>query len=346
MLFPSEISVVMQGPIVGKSTASESEQLTRRCVQSVRNYLPGAELILSTWNGSDISGIEFDVLVENEDPGPVKTFAEKSVNINRQIESTRMGVRSASRNYILKLRTDTELTSASMLDYFELFLTRSEEKRIFENRVLVWEILTKAPSRSEVGCYHSSDIVCFGTANDIRLLWDVPLYTRSEEQLQADKLLVSQSRGNAVPISFQCSEQYVWLQAINKREKAFLPSHPTRKDGETSDFYLANNFVVLNEDQLGIRWKNGLRVNRSAWAETYSHAEWQQLYRKYCDPGFSAAVAWQKPAKVFVRFALTRATFISAAYRWFYYKLVPDAHGKESQPLGKVNWRRLTSWLR
>src|SRR6266851_1380389 len=66
-----DLSVVVQGPVVGGRRDPEERQLTRRCLASIRSCLPDAQIILSTWRGSDLAGLPFDVLVENDDPGPI-----------------------------------------------------------------------------------------------------------------------------------------------------------------------------------------------------------------------------------------------------------------------------------
>ncbi len=52
MIEPYEISVVVQGPIVGKPEDPYEKRLTYRCLESVHKYLPGAEVIVATWKGS------------------------------------------------------------------------------------------------------------------------------------------------------------------------------------------------------------------------------------------------------------------------------------------------------
>ena len=45
-----DISVIVQGAI--------NKNETIKCLQSIRQYLPGAEIILSTWEGSNITDLE------------------------------------------------------------------------------------------------------------------------------------------------------------------------------------------------------------------------------------------------------------------------------------------------
>ena len=56
----NDISVVVQGAI--------DKKLTPICLKSIRKYLPGAEIILSTWEGSDVENLDFDTIVLNHDP--------------------------------------------------------------------------------------------------------------------------------------------------------------------------------------------------------------------------------------------------------------------------------------
>ena len=108
----SEISVVVQGAI--------SDKFTKRVLVSIRKYLPKSEIILSTWKGSDVSGLSYDILIENEDPGAIILFPQwkQYHNLNRQIVSTQNGIAKASKKYILKIRTDIVLKNRGFLQYF------------------------------------------------------------------------------------------------------------------------------------------------------------------------------------------------------------------------------------
>ena len=56
-----DISVIVQGAI--------NKNETIKCLQSIRQYLPGAEIILSTWEGSNITDLDYDNLILSKDPG-------------------------------------------------------------------------------------------------------------------------------------------------------------------------------------------------------------------------------------------------------------------------------------
>ena len=100
MIKPEEISVVVQGAIDKDNTA--------KCLKSIRYYLPKSEIILSTWENSNIDDLDYDILVENKDPGALiqDPLYGAYNNGNRQLLSTQEGIKKATRKYILKLRTD------------------------------------------------------------------------------------------------------------------------------------------------------------------------------------------------------------------------------------------------
>ena len=56
-----DISVVVQGAV--------DKENTPRCLKSLRKHLPGAEVILSTWEGTNTDGLDYDVVLYNQDPG-------------------------------------------------------------------------------------------------------------------------------------------------------------------------------------------------------------------------------------------------------------------------------------
>ena len=105
-----DISVVVQGRV--------EKKLTTLCLASVRKCLPGAQLILSTYKGTDTTGLDFDDLVLSDDPGALKFNKTDYCNINRMLTTSKAGIACAARPYILKLRSDLELRSLDFINYF------------------------------------------------------------------------------------------------------------------------------------------------------------------------------------------------------------------------------------
>ena len=81
-----DISVVVQGAV--------DRRLTAVCLGSMRRLLPGAQLILSTWEGTDPSGLDCDILVRSPDPGAktMDTAHASSYNLNRMLRSSHAGL--------------------------------------------------------------------------------------------------------------------------------------------------------------------------------------------------------------------------------------------------------------
>lgn len=160
-----EIGVVVQGAV--------DKEIYNRVSKSIRKHLPSAEIILSTWEGTDTTGVDYDKLVLSVDPGGLQSLyrgSNKKVinNLNRQIVSTLEGIKESSRKYIMKLRTDSILTGNSFLKYARRYL--EEEKYLcFEPR---------NPWGNFKGQYCLCDFWFFGVRETILRLWEVPLYYR------------------------------------------------------------------------------------------------------------------------------------------------------------------------
>ena len=106
-----DLSVVVQGAVSPLETAL--------CLKSVRKYLPEAQIILSTWNGSDISHFDglYDEIVLSDDPGAVifDIKDKKTNSLNRILVSSREGIKVAKKTYVLRIRTDLILKNNNLL---------------------------------------------------------------------------------------------------------------------------------------------------------------------------------------------------------------------------------------
>src|SRR3989337_2338878 len=136
----SDFSVVIQGPIMGKPGEAYEHQKTLHCLESIKQVLPDAEIILSTWKGSEYGHLFYDKIVLNDDPGAISynDFELKNVlnNNNRQIVSTYNGLKQASHKYSIKMRGDFKFESASFYSLMDKF-TEVNKYRFFKHRILV-----------------------------------------------------------------------------------------------------------------------------------------------------------------------------------------------------------------
>ena len=254
-ILSSNISVIVQGPI------HHQESLTKRVLESVRTHLPNAELILSTWKGSDVSGLDCDVLLLNDDPGAII----RNNNVNRQIVSTRNGLQKASRHYAMKLRTDTLLTGTGFLDVFDRCPERREDFKVFQHKIVIPTLYTRNPFRVSVYSrntyfFHPSDIFQFGLTNDLILLWDIPLATFENRLFP---------------------EQYVWTSCLKSSvENIDYFNLTLPKMCKIHEVSLVNNFIVETPTHLGIVLPEPL-CQRYFISACYSPDELERSYHRY-----------------------------------------------------------------
>lgn len=269
----SQISVIVQGAVAGEQT--------KKCLESVRQYLPQSEIILSTWQGSDVSGLEYDKLVLNNDPGSsgFRNFDKAPDNTNRQITSTFNGLKQATRKYAMKLRTDFCLSGTGFLNYFGEHNLYINKFKLFDSRILVLHPFTVYP-------FAVADFFMFGKTNDLLSFWNIP-YVSPDEQvwmqhhqpITPKKYKTSQSELRFFP------EMYFMIQNIKKVYPDVLKLCPdytaeNRKIMKLSEKYVINNFVWAGvKDGVDVI---PLKPELSALKDYESFALFNGLYNKYC----------------------------------------------------------------
>ncbi|MDR0467824.1 MAG: WavE lipopolysaccharide synthesis family protein, partial [Campylobacteraceae bacterium] len=153
MIDLKEISIVVQGAV--------NEQ-TPECLKSIREYLPDAEIVLSTYIGSDINGLDYDKVVLVEDPGfylfdnNPKHIGVRKNNVSRQIQTTLAGLKTATRKYAFKLRSDFAMTGYGFLDYFDKFPKSDPDYKVFKHKILSSVFFARNPYKHHP--FHPSDI--------------------------------------------------------------------------------------------------------------------------------------------------------------------------------------------
>jgi len=267
-----EISVVFQGPIT---------QHTAEALRCARKYLPDAEIILSTWNGSSCSFPEADFILLLEDPGGVVASDSGFVdNINRMILSTRSGVFAAKRKYVLKMRTDCILRGTKFLSFFYDFPEREKDYSIFSHRILIPSFFTRPPKyKKQAYLYHPSDWVSFGLCEDMKKYWNVPLV----KQPEFSQFFKGTVRGNIWSKFF--AEQYVFLSCMeNAGFQHFLKTRDsyTEKLAELSQHFLLNNFIILDY-QTQFDFINMKYPSKFLTSKIQTYVDFIMFYKMFCD---------------------------------------------------------------
>lgn len=240
-----DISVVVQGPI--------DKLQTKKCLKSIRKLLPQAEIVLSTWLGSDIIDLDYDQLVLSDDPGfgDVSPVTNKKNNVNRQIISTKNGINKTSRKYILKIRTDTEISNLGFLKYYNKLiktpLKREKAYKYFKNRVFIDSYFTRNPqfhNRNQYGlCFHPSDLWLFGLKEDLANLFDINLQSKYVVNI------------NSQNFQYRVPEQHIWISFLEKNglNLPMTSMYYNEINTRTLTFRtIINNFFVLNHVKCGI----------------------------------------------------------------------------------------------
>ncbi|HYH18776.1 MAG TPA: WavE lipopolysaccharide synthesis family protein [Azospirillum sp.] len=293
-----DISVVVQGPW--------KPDLTPPAMDSLRRLMPGAEVIVSTWKGTDpaLFGDGVARVLLNDDPGPIdhRRFADPVFakdfhtqnNVNRQIVSAHAGARAATRPYCLKMRTDTVIHALNFLDHFAAYPARAAGHRLLCERLVV----TNAFSPRRGVCFAVGDHFQFGLTEDVRTVWDIPL-SPGDAELAA----LPEEERNAV---YTLPERYITQAFVRKFLDLPALHHGERPDAlvELAERVIADNFVCLDYYDYGIKlesWNEGLSTEEASRREkvwrmftisgiyTCLFAEWLHWYERWC--GGSAADA-------------------------------------------------------
>lgn len=271
----ADISFVIQGPFREEVPAA---------IASVRRYFPAAEVIFSTWIGSDVPALDIDFLVESRDPGQVRW--QYNENLNRQIVSTRAGLAAATRRFAVKMRTDCRLEGDGFARLDLSAVPRNPGYSLFRERIVCPARFTRNPARWPL-LFHPSDMFHFGRREDLLDLWSIPpvgmFLVNKELRITTSTVLVP--------------EQYIFRTFLASRGIA-LPPVGRRpglvSDGATSQWrpetlraielsnaYLTQNFWVEEDQALGLSYSDR---GSKGWAHldtNFTPEEWRRTALSY-----------------------------------------------------------------
>ncbi|PIP82768.1 MAG: hypothetical protein CO113_03415 [Elusimicrobia bacterium CG_4_9_14_3_um_filter_62_55] len=294
---PSDISIIVQGPICGATDGRAGPSVTGRALNSIRKHFPGAELILSTWEGSDVSGLNFEVLIMSKDPGAGICNERYGLrhNVNRQIVSTTAGLKAASRKYAMKIRTDLLFTHSNCIDYLSRYNLRSNEYRLTKERILVVSTTSVNPRKSFQLPYHPCDWFYFGLKADLVDIFDIPLFIEPEFTHWFKTRKYPKNHPNFDNTARYAQESYIWYSFCKKRLNIEFDHlcDTSHNNVEISEKTFANNLVVLTPSQLGIVSLKYEPNYANSW-HMYTFTEWKRLYNKYCRGELPASFDYAK----------------------------------------------------
>lgn len=295
MINSEDISVVVQGPV--------DELYIHKTLNSIRKFLPNAEIVLSTWVGTNVQNLDYDVLVLNKDPGAcVFTLSGRRQNQNRQIVSTKNGIKHSTRLYVLKIRSDMMLKGVKFLKYFGLPFAREPSFSLLEQRVLINSLYTRHSfylnhHKNNITLspflFHPSDWMMFGLKKDLLNIWDIPLAL--EPQVSQYFLHHSDLPHYTDCLTRWHAEQYIWLSFLKKNgilfnfDNYFCYNDELRILSERS--IVNNTFLLEYKSQFDIVCQK--YTYRLGDSETMHPLDWFILYKKYCDPSYKISFPFQ-----------------------------------------------------
>lgn len=272
MIVDKNLTVVVQGNVVrsndkvvptdsGRERKSGADwtknyDVTKSLLESIRDKLPYATIILSTYKNSNIKGLDYDLLVESDDPGAEGEIHKgQSNNINRILKTSLAGIKKANTEYVLKIRSDSYISGTYFINIYNEWLEEDVENnkyRLFESRVMA-NYLSFDPlyAKSLRQLYNINDWFVMGKKVDLINLFDIPLLDRNSPKIKKLAAITPDKSCEAVYVP----EQYIIIEYIRKIKGKF--SDDLYKQSFVQKFdclqYMLNNFVFINSFDHGIR---------------------------------------------------------------------------------------------
>lgn len=287
-----DITFVVQGPVQASSDRKQITGITHQCLSSIRKHFPGSTIILSTWKNSSTESLEYDVLVESEDPGTNIVYNDDTpvtLNNNRQIVSTHNGLKKVKTQYAVKLRTDNLITSRQFVSTYEQYCELPREKALsfFKQRTLTTSTFFLSCHYGLPVSFHKSDLFDFGLTEDLLKIWPYKLINEPRFSLKA-----------GYKARYPATEQFLcvsWLSDMLDQD-LYINNKADDHAGLTREFwpkFLANNMIIDSAEHLGIDvterfYKRGnlsLEYDLQDWLVLNDRKsppnDWKRLVRKY-----------------------------------------------------------------
>lgn len=269
-----EISFIIQG--------EHKPEIYQQITQNIRKFFPNAEIVLATYTGTDIKGLDYDKIALVKDPGSFPYNNQpnaKTNNINRQILTTLNGLKVATRKYAFKLRSDFVLNGRDFLSYFNQCPKSDPKYNIFDHKILSSTFFARDPrAKNKSLPFHPSDLAFFGLRTDLLNLFDIPLMTKEESTYYKHK--------NSLYCRY-LPEQYLWINCLRKNGKNIVCDHQRDCNdsiAEETERYIASNFIYLDYEQFNLTPTEKLRLfSENEFDNIITHIEWQKLYKQYVD---------------------------------------------------------------
>lgn len=305
MFTSKDITVVFQGSVntanMGTGATDSSDFLYN--LATTRKALPEANFILSTWDNiefpSHLNNAEklgVDKIVYSKDPGAFPNIKFGSLppnNANRQIVSTSAGINTVTTPYVLKMRTDSFMSSDSFIEHYTNACNTVQNSKKSPKEpyspIIVGCYFTIDPTVYEHMAYHMSDWLQFAETSILQEYWNIPLVTLEDATYYERH--PHRFNPNIHDRQFRTRlavEQYITIQFAKKRGYKTPKWHNQNDRKMLSDFdkFLANHIIVLDLPQFGANFPKYAWASRSRFIsmDCIMNADWYGNFVNYWQP--------------------------------------------------------------
>ena len=315
-----QLSFVFQGKVDFDNECSEIVEN----IQRVRVLFPLSEIILSTWllgpekENHLLEKLKYlDVeVIFSVDPGPLvyrEGIYEWVSNINRMINSTKKGVEASTREYVVKLRTDSYFINDNLKNFFlhrNIINSRFEREKnysLFSERIINCNLFARHSRSYRPFDFHPGDIMMLGKKEDVLNFFSSPVADESLFEVIFNKTIFSLMR--LVP------EQYLWINYIKKRVHDFNYSGNNARGVDLtslSERYYINNFIPFSSEQLGFVWpKYSDKYNNKGEDSIYHFSDWVKINNQF----------YNNKKRVYGYSFFYKVVFLKIIYFFFYLPL-------------------------
>jgi len=253
---PDNLSIIFQGPIF--------HEFTLKAIKTTRKVFPESEIILSTYNGSDVTNLMnyIDRLVTIEDPGFDYHFFGYSdynlrTNIYRMISTSLNGIQKSTKKFAVKLRSDTILHNREILNLYNSLSSQAME---FSNKIMVSKIMDE----NYLDEFFIGDWFQMGLRSDLEKLYQAA-YKLANNNHSVRKLFTLKSR--LVPEYFLWNSLYNDLNYLSSKDnyRLFIEKNICLMNNSYNKFILVQKYPNLFKNSFfairNISYKRSYEVN-------------------------------------------------------------------------------------
>ncbi len=306
----ADISVVIQGPVFTQTTPQAPHGITKQVLLALRQHLPQATLILSTWKGQPIDDLEADIILQLDDPGTTNFYKSDAKadnlynNANRLIYSTQAGLDHVKTKYTLKIRSDLLMFHSLFSSFLNQFEQADPSWQVLQQRIIGFPIYSLKFEKAKTGSavinallhrkakvqprpFHVSDWAYFGLTADLKTLFACPLQA---EPTTSRWFETRPKPANDIwpdRLWRYSPEQYI-TSNLAQRTLGIQLEHGSQDDPDilqASARFIANNFIIIDQQQWGL-WSLKLKIYQNNLMPEvldglYTHQVWYSDYQKY-----------------------------------------------------------------